>query len=174
MPRIHLRSQMKYLLLEGPVGIGEHHLQPAARLFVADLIDRGLVKRMFVEYQTGWQGRMDNLKNALMADPRDVNAANVERHFFFWNQQFRLADTPLIDLCAIALMNGADVWCSDHWIGGGAPRFPTRHQSVRDTYQVKTKGVHPKGSVILFGSNHFTDPDHGLDQYIPDLPYYVF
>lgn len=174
MPEIHLRSQMKYLLLDGPIGIGEHHTQPAARLFVADLIERGLVKRLFVEYQTGWQGHMDNLKAGLAA--ANQNVVDIERQFFFWNQQFRMADAALIDLCVLALLSDADVWCADHWMGGGPPRFPARHQSVRDTYQAKTHGVHvhPKGSVILFGSHHFTDPNEGLDQYIPGLPYHVF
>ncbi|MFQ1701538.1 hypothetical protein ACJ5NV_13185 [Loktanella agnita] len=174
MPEIQIKDSMKYFLLDGPIGIGEDHTSPNARDFIDELIEAGHVKRLFVEYPTGWQADVDRLKAAISTDPMDEDEVRRLILSLYYRQQYHCDAHPLAVLIGDALMAGVDVWCADHWVGGGSARFPTRHQSVRRTYIEKTRGTSAKGSVILFGSFHFTDPNAGLDQYIHNLPYYVF
>ena len=173
MPEIQSIDAVRGVLAAGPVGIGEDHTQPNARNFVESLIEGGWAKRLFVEYQTGWQPQVDDLEAAVKADPVDAARLRICIDRLLYGQQFRCTAHPLPVLIASALFNGVDVWCCDHWIGGGSARFPTRHQSVRTTYYQKVTGA-GDGSVILFGSHHFDDPNHGLDRYIRGLQYYQF
>ena len=172
MPAVNQKVHLRYLLASGPVGVGECHTAPDARTFVQELIDAGCVKRMFVEYPTEWQPRMDALKAAIEADDED-EAIKIAKNFLY-SQQFYCDAFPLAVLFGYALEKGVDVWCSDHFAGGGRARFRTRHQVVRDTYYSKTQGIGPKGSLILFGSHHFDDVNNPLDAYIPNLQYYNF
>ncbi len=174
MTQVHHKVQLRYLLNSGPIGIGEAHTQPDAREFIEHLIDLGIVKRLFVEYPTGWQPRMNNLKTAITATPPNNNLATQIVQNFVYSQQFFCQTYPLPVLFAYALSKGVDVWCADHWVGGGAARFRTRHQMVQATFQRETQNDGPEGSIILFGSHHFDDVNNPLENYIPGLQYYNF
>ena len=170
MPRIASKRQARYLVSAGPFGIGEDHTQPAARDFVSERIEDGVVKQLFVELPTTNQFQIDLMATEVKkANPdwRYVRALGTAMMFL----GFRNAH-PLWELISQALAADIPVWASDHPRMGN--NFRIRHQRVQSTYLAKTVKTGTTGCLLLWGSHHFTDPQHGLDQYIPGLRYFNF
>ena len=170
MPRIASERQAKYLVSAGPFGIGEDHTQPAARDFVSDRIEDGVIKQLFVELPTTNQFQIDRMSVEVKKPNPDwgyIRALGTAMMFLGFRNTH-----PLWELISQALAADIPVWAADNPRMGNS--FRKRHQSIQSVYLAKTVKTGTTGCLLLWGSHHFTDPQESLDQYIKGLRYFNF
>lgn len=182
MPEV-LEANAVNFLKAGALGIAEEHNTVAARELVLLLMEKGVVKKFFVELPKN----VERFSTAL-AKAKDAaqSGASID-------EIMKLAPTGNLDnnnnisigkLIAFALFNKIEVFLGDDRImmrdGGGY--FQKRHASVKETFQSATGQDSAKwyteaaqGCLLLWGGAHFDDKFKGplLDQkgVIHGLPY---
>lgn len=165
----------------GAVGIGEDHTKPDGRNLAIHLIERGAVKRLFVELSPGkYQGMIDGAANhgsTLQGSDATANTSSIMKCLGF-HVNFS-CDVRLEKVVAIAIAHGVPVHCVDHRIAnhpirGGTPKsMDVRNdeivKGVREVTEVSSaREGGAAGSLLLFGGGHF-DEKNSITSKFPDL-----
>lgn len=169
-------------LLNGALGVGEEHGDPAARRFVIELIEKGVVTKLFLELPKNMARFSEKMAeaNAAAAAGRtmeEIAAVAPSGDLDIGNEY------PLNRLIAFALSKGIEVYLADDrtMARSGGGNFDKRHKSIRDTFNEATGQNDAKwftsaakGSLFLWGGAHFDDPikkNLNSKNYINGLPW---
>ena len=149
-------------------GIGERHDDPWARRFVIDCLQGGIVRHLFLELPRSGQRAVD-----LVTAATQINVARAMISGACGYSQSPGNPVQLADLIVEAKAANIPVWAADSpSMANRRTTFEDRHNCVRLTYLEKSRGGN--GCLLLWGKDHFTDDDHPLTDYIPELTYYNF
>ncbi|MFA8385373.1 MAG: hypothetical protein ACEPO2_07090 [Pelagibaca sp.] len=172
MPKV-LEVNAVNFLKAGALGIGEEHNDPAGRRLVKELIDKGVVKKLFVELAKNTE-RFSRAMAA--ANAKAAEGGNIEEIASVapCGDLDRLNEIPLNHLIAYALFHGAQVFLADDRsmakLRGG--NFDIRHAQIRDTFKeatgqgaAKWYSEEAKGCLFLWGGAHF---DHKTKSHLDD------
>ena len=170
MPAIGLmqRAMVERALRQGAVGIGENHELKHGRKLAFQLIQSGLVKRLFVELSNlAYTGMVEV---AAQQVPHGFDA--VRRHLGFG----AIHDNPftLETVVAFALVRGVQVECPDHrkalhtaWATSPTGML-ARNEHITDKIKEVTDTTSAReapGTLIICGSAHFEGPGSLVARY---------
>lgn len=143
-------------LANGPLGVGEEHLDGRARTDVIRLINAGLVRQLFLEcddvHRPALQAALDRDQNA--PDYVSTIAEVVTAH-----QPQYDTPVPLGDVARAALgrpapipMHFVDTQVRDR---GKWDKLTLRDRNAADRFLAATQTTGTTGCLVLFGSHHF-------------------
>ena len=180
MPKPSLKSRelssgeaLKRLLPAFPVGIGERHDHLNGRALVLECLEQGLVRNLFLELPEGAQRAVDmilgdpNMTPSLAVVLLDAAASKPSSY-----NAIHLAH---LVLAARDANPAVPVWAAE-MNGFTRHNFPARHTAIAQCVANKTNGTGMHGSLLLWGSDHFTSTngeDDPLWKYIDGLYYFV-
>ena len=180
MPKPSLKSKelsskaaLKRLLPILPAGIGELHSHLDGRVLVHECLDEGLVKNLFLELPNIAQRTVDGiLRNAQMTRETAILLLDAVCSRPSSYNRIHMAD---LIIAARDAEPAVPVWAADkhnftHF------SFPERHGEISRCASEKTRATGLKGSLFLWGSDHFTSTDGDDDplwNYIRGMYYFV-
>ena len=166
-------SALKRLLLILPTGIGERHDHVDGRKLVKECIKEGLVRHLFLELPNTAQGAVNSiLGNAQMNRALAVLSLDLAATPPSSYNEIHLAD---LVIAARDAEPAVPVWAADKH-AFTRYGFPARHKEISECVKDKTATTGLKGSLFLWGSDHFTSTsgtDDPLWNYIRGMYYFV-
>jgi hypothetical protein len=143
-------------LANGPLGVGEEHLDGQARTDVIRLINAGLVRRLFLECDDVHQ---PELQAALSRDPNAQDYVSTIAAVVTRRQPMYDTPVPLGDVARAAM--GRPNPIPMHFVDkdvrnrGNWKRITERDENAADKFRTITQPTGTAGCLLLFGAHHF-------------------